>query len=544
MMSGRGDSKVTAGKGPRDEPLPVFEAVETFEAEAVFGPGRSGRRGPGPQRGAGIAAGLLVVLVAGIALGSLPKGGDPTARPSNSPLGTDGGDLAFNPDPGPCQAPTVASLPTLIISNAEQGISRYASFTTGYRADPNSPDLPGPGWEIPRLAAAFRIQQPVPALEIASDQGACLGSLTVSYRPTDSLADVPGTELFRGDFEPPIHNLIVPPLPPGDWVARAEAHFLALDEPPGAEIVTFSFFRIIVANVPIVSDPPTVAPTRPPPQVTPATACTPGRPKADVEVVALGGVGEPVPGAIDLVPVPPVTPPGIPVVVVGLGDPLELAITGSQCAVSWQIEMKDPVSGDVSQSEEFANPTEDVAVGAQNHWQVSSGPDQVLVASMRFAGGPSIARSWLVKVRPFVTPPAFLVAKDGTRFEATAGCGLQLNLGNGYSAIDDCGASGYSPTAAALHVVAFEPIRLEIPGWNLLSWTAECGAVKATDTQAFMNLNGCRLGGAASGTGTPLLAPAAFVLRPGDTVVQLSVSAINPNGDQFSVTLYAHVIAR
>jgi hypothetical protein len=542
MMSGRGDPKVTGGKRRRDEPLPVFEAVETFEAEAVFRPGRSGRRGPGPQRGAGIAAALLVVLVAGIAIGSLPKGGDPTARPSPSANESDG-DLAFNPDPGPCQAPTVAKLPTLFISNAEQGISRYASFTTGYRADPNSPELPAPAWEIPRLAAAFRIQQPVLALEVASGLGACLGHLALSYRPTDSLADAPGTELFSGDLEPPVHNLAVATLPPGDWVARAEAHFQAIDEPPGAEIVTFSFFRIIVANVPEVSDPPTTAPT-PAPQVTPFTACAPGSPKPDVEVLALGGVGEPVPGAIDLVPVPPVTPPGIPVVEVGLGDPLELAITGNRCAISWDIEMIDPASGDVSQSDAFVNPTEDLGVGGQNHWHVNPVPDQELLASMRFAGGPSIVRSWLVKIRPFVTPPAFLVAKDGTRFQASAGCGLQVNLANGYSAGDGCGSTGYSPTAAALHVAAFEPIQLDIPDWNLLSWNAECGAMQASDTETFTNVNGCRLGAAASETGTPLLAPAAFVLRPGDTIVQVSVTAINSDGDEFGLPFFAHVIAR
>jgi hypothetical protein len=543
MMSGRGDPKVTGGKGPRDEPLPVFEAVETFEAEAVFGPGRSGRRGPGPQRGAGIAAALLVVLVAGIAVGSLPKAGDPTARPSPSPNESDG-DLAFNPDPRPCEAPTFAKLPTLLISNAEQGISRYASFTTGYRADPNSPELPAPAWQVPRLAAAFRIQQPVLALEVASDLGACLGRLLFSYRPTDSLVDAPGTDLFSGDFEPPVRNLAVATLPPGDWVARVEAHFQAPDEPPGADIVTFSFFRIIVANVPVVSDPPTIAPTPPAPQVTPATACAPGSPKPGVEVLALGGVGEPVPGAIDLVPVPPVTPPGIPVVVMALGDPLELAITGNQCAISWDIKMEDPVSGDISQSDGLVNPTEGVAVGAQNHWQVNPIPDQELVASMRFAGGPSIVRSWLVKVRPFVTPPAFLVAKDGTRFEATAGCGLQLHLANGYTTSDGCGSTGFSPTAAALHVAAFEPIRFDIPGWSVQSWNAECGAMQATDTATFTNVNGCRLGAAVGETGTPLLAPAAFVLRAGDTIVQISVAAINANGDQFNLPFYAHVIAR
>lgn len=535
---------MTGGKGRRDEPLPVFEAVETFEAEAVFGPGRSGRRGPGPQRGAGIAAGLLVVLVAGIALGSLPKGGDPTGRPSNSPLGTDGGDLAFNPDPGPCQAATVARLPTLFISNAEQQIARYASFTTGYRADPNSPELPAPAWQIPRLETALRIPQPVLHLEVASNLGACLGRLVLAYRPTDAPTETAGTELFGGDFEPPVHNLVVATLPPGDWVARAEAQFQAVDEPPGAEIVTFSFFRIIVANVPIVSDPPTVAPTQPAPQVTPGVACAPGSPKPAVEVVALGGLDGPVPGAVDVVPIPPVTPPGTPVVVVGLGDSLELAVTGNQCAVSWDIELLDPSSGQSSFSEHFENPTEDLAVGAQNHFQVTSVSDQELRADLRFAGGPSIFRSWLIKVRPFVTPPAFLIAKDGTRFEATAGCGLQLNLANGYSAGDGCGASGYSPATAALHVRALEPIELDIPHWTLIAWSAECGAMQATDTEAFTNGDGCRLGAAGRDTWTGLVSPAAFVLRPGDTIVQVLVVAVNANGDRISLPFYAHVIAR
>lgn len=538
---------MTGGRAPRDEKLPVFDALETIEAETVFGPDRFGRRGPGPARGAGIAAALLVVLVAGIALGSLPKGGDPTTRPSASADLFDGA-IAANPtaDLSPCRAPTVAHLPTLVISSAELGVARYASFTSGYRADPNSPQLPAPAWQVPRLDAALRIQQPVDGLQVGSDLETCMGEVVLTYARTDT--QVEQTSLaYPGDgvYEPPVHNLTVRSLPPGDWVLRAETHFQALDEPAGAEIVTFSFFRLIVGDVPVASDAPTITPSPPAPWVTPATPCGPGIPKPDIEVLALGGRGEPVPGAVDLVPAPPLTPPGIPVVVVGLGDALEIAIVGNQCAASWDIQMIDPVSGGSGFLDQFPNPLANQAVGTQNHWQVTPIPDEVLVAKLDFAGGPSIVRSWNVKIQPFKVPAAFVVAQNGTRFQASAGCGLALKLANGYSASDSCGSIGYRPTAAALHVAAFQPIQFDIPDWNLLAWNAECGAMQATDPETFTNLNGCRLGGAAvTDVGAPLLTPATFVLPPGDTVVRISVTGVNAKGDQFSLPFYAHVIAR
>lgn len=535
-MTGRGDPKVSARSAPDEETLPIFDAVEPVETDWVRR--RSGgARGPGPARGAGMAAGLLVLLVAGIAVGSLEKQHDP--GPSSSPSGIH---IVAIPtgSSSSCKAQASGAEPAL--SMVVTGVGHAVDALPGSVYQSGEEIVITPTWLIPTLERALYVQ-PEDTFEVSTAGHACIRSIAISYKPTASLTPGPGGDgLFQEVFRPPAETITFEGIPLGDWVLRAEAHYEMLRDDTNAEIVTVSYFRVVAGVEPTVTDGPRVTPV-PTPVATPAVACGPTPASTGTAVMLVGGLGEPVPGVADVVPTPVDIPANVPPVQVGIGNPLWIEIDGGACAVRWDIEVLDLGSHDTALAYVQENPGLDPSFGEQNRWQISATTDMVLIARLGFANGVSLVRTWQVELQPFQVPAAFVVAKDGSRFEATAGCGLTVELANGFSSGDDCASIGYTPTEEALSVRAYEAVTFEIPGWGVRAWSATCGTVVSDQgLESFETKDGCDLGGAASDT-NDALPPIAFVLPPADTVIRMSVNAVGSNGDLFSRTFFVRVIA-
>jgi hypothetical protein len=391
---------------------------------------------------------------------------------------------------------------------------------------------------LPPLTGAL-YPRPEDTIVIGVDLGACIQTLAVTYASADEITARTGAAaLFEEVFEPPAHAISFEGIRSGDWVLRAEAHFEAA-APSSAGLVEVAFFRVVAGVTPTVTDAPRVTPSAVP-AASPVVACAPGSPTAAVGVRVTGGLAGPVAGVPDTALTPGIPQPPIPVVEVGLGDRLRLEVDGDYCATSWDIQLVDE-SGRGSHVDLVTNPADDPRVAAQDRWVIAPLNDELLVAYLHFQGGPDVARVWHVIVHQFVTPVAVLAADDGTRFDAEYSCGLEVALHNGYSSNESCAGIDYSPGEAALRVRALRPISFEIPGWSIRSWSGSCG--KVADF-AYTVTNGCGLGGGAAQSGGTLASPVTFVLPPGDTVVLIHADAIAPNGDQFSVDYFAHVIAR
>ena len=167
---------------------------------------------------------------------------------------------------------------------------------------------------------------------------------------------------------------------------------------------------------------------------------------------------------------------------------------------------------------------------------------RILVGAGPFLTDPPIVPTAIDR---FVAPDLFLVGPNGTRFQASPGCGLFIHLANGYEAGDDCGSIGYQPDDTALRVAAFGVIHLDLRGWQITSWSASCGRVTIVDgIETYESPGGCGLGSGSSEGGGPLPDPPAFLIPRGDTVVQIGIGAIDSHGNQFNVSYFAHVIAR
>jgi hypothetical protein len=536
---------LTKGTGRSEGDLPVFDALEPADAGNLAGGQPGDRRRLGPAHGVAIAAAVLVVLIGGIVLGNRPADRAPSVAPTGPAAAARAGaatatpSVEPTPDTSPCQPPPGGQYPTLALAVRGSPATVDAKFGYGYR--PGS-ETEVPGFRPPNIADAL-IVRPFERLVVSAAAGVCLGSLAIDYVGTGEPLDTEPVHLRDGAFEVPVHAVTLNGLPTGDWILRANARFETPEDVRGGELVTISFFRVVSGDFPAVTDAPPVGPSGTP-AATPTVPCGSGQPAPDLAVVAIAGGRSSVPGAVDLVPVPPDVPTEVPVVDVPVGDPVLIVTGGELCAVSWDIRLLDPVTGDGGTAYQQANPNDDPLYAAQNRWQIVIQGDQILVARIHFAGGPDIVRAWRLVSKPFAVPAAFLVGLDGARFEATPGCGLSLALANGYAAADACSSIGYAPGPEALTVTAFSPIGFEIPGWDLQSWSAECGIVAGGANETFEAPTGCGLGGGASAGGLSLRDPVLFLLPPGDTVVQIAVIATAPNGDRYSDIYYAHVVAR
>jgi hypothetical protein len=510
--------------------MPVFDAdsgASDGRAARVPGapdgqPGRQGR-----SSGVGLAVAALVVLTAGVALGGIMETGVPSGSQTPSHA------VATPPACVPVATNVVPGF-TIAVVGADPG---YAGLA-GYSRLPSGETL-GHAWRVPAFDPG-RDPPPIGAgaeLEIRTSGGACIRHLVADAAPA-TLGHVPDQSerivLRGGPEDPPTAAPPLGSLPAGDWVVRVVAQFETGVSGPGGLVIGERFFRIRVGPGPYPT--PTVPPTpepEPTPRVTPAALCGPVPTDASLLEVQLSA-----PGVAGIAGTHEFGEP--PDVSIGLGDTAELTIVGAACATSWTIATLTG-NGETYDSEDFENPEQNPDYAAQNRWRVRVPVgEHRLVATLRFGPDLEVSREWRVIGLDFTVPETFLVGANGSRVLALPGCGLTLELANGYSAGDSCGAIGYPAGLEVLHVPAWSAVVLEIPGWTIIGWNGSCGHV-VTDVSGPEHFEWvCSLGGFQGGSGALPPGPARFLARPGEFVVQAYVTATR-DGDQFSVPMFALV---
>jgi hypothetical protein len=135
---------------------------------------------------------------------------------------------------------------------------------------------------------------------------------------------------------------------------------------------------------------------------------------------------------------------------------------------------------------------------------------------------------------------------------------VTFTLANGYSGSDQddpCSPGGWGwgwdqPTGVTrndlslLRVRAWSRITIEVPAWTIVNWNGACGQIETgQDGAEVFRAPECWLGGyTAEGSASPP-APAQFLARPGDQVVQLIVTATGTAG-RYDARMYARIVGR
>ncbi len=526
---------VNVGRGPdRDEAaMPVFDA----DAPAPVS-GRSPRsvapgRRPGRARGVGVAVAALVLLTAGVAIGGILEAPAPSGSPASSASKGDATASAVA-----CQPPPTNTVPAFVVRGAgsELGIAGVVGYSRRPGLETSKGVWPLPAPDPGRGLPELRADQ---SLELRADPGVCIRFVEADYADaTLDHAPQPSERhsLVRAALEPPSPNPSLGPLPRGDWIVRVVAYFHTGDRGTDGLLIGERYFRVRVGGGPFATPQPS-ATSEPRPAVTPAVPCGPAPADADAVEMTLSAPGvEAVAGAPDGA--------AIPVVSIGLGDHGTLAIAGDVCAIAWDIELLNAANGVRADQDVILNPADDPAYASQNRWDIQTGVGEYdLVASVHLAPGLDVVRVWRVTGLGFTVPDTFLVGADGSRVMVLPGCGLTLSLANGYSGVDSCRSIGYPVGLELLHVPAWSRVTIEIPGWTISGWNGYCGRVSTDDTglEFFDSGAGCGLGSYTAAPGASPPAPAQFLARPGEQVVQLWITAIR-DGDSFSGPMFARVI--
>ena len=502
----------------RDEAhLDVID-VEAFAREV--GPRRGPVRGGRPPhrvRQVSLAAAAAVIVVGGFAAGGLLGDSAPSSPPDA---------LAST---APC---------TPIASNSPAPAFRLAGAPgdeVGVRGLPGnpSPRLGGTGgpWQLPGPELSLTVATHRD-LRLLLATGVCVAEIEIEAAPAASGNEPDPADrwaLLRTTLAPARDEFAFDVPVDNDWVLRIVVLYWAPTGQPAR--LAEGYFRVRVGDGPFAT------PTEPAhkPFVTPAVPCGPApATSSDVVVTLTTGGADPVPGV----------EPGadLPLITVGLGEAIEIAVAGAACATSWTIDAR--VGDSIVSIEGVPNVANNLARAAQNVWRFElprGVEDAVLVVVLRFGFVATVERTWHVTTAPFEVPAAFIVAADGRRVEAHPGCGLGLELANGYTAADECGELGYDGSGEHFEVTAFEVLALEVPGWTIVGWSGVCGLLIG-DAGEVSESAGCGLGGYSieSGGSPP---PLRFLVPPGRQVVQLWITAIR-DGDRFNVPYYARIDAR
>jgi hypothetical protein len=462
-------------------------------------------------RGPILATAAVAVLAVIVAVG----GGLGDPRPSSSP----------ESDPRCAPVDPAAGVPSFRLA--------IAGDDTGVRGLPGAVQGPGVeasgrGWPVPgtELALDVPVSQP---LHLVLATGVCLTGIHaeawdahLDHAPAESERQAVLETLvpLGGDIE-------IPGTSRGDWALRIVAEYWT--GAGGPVVSTEWFFRVRVGADAEAAPTQSVRPL-----ITPAVSCGPSVPSSAGAVVTLAAPGvAPVAGTA-----PDVDPPTLEV---GLGEPIEIAVEGDACATSWTIDRRSDLGIDVIEG--VPNIANDPGRAAQNRWTFTlPAGETVVVATFRFGPPVVVERSWRVRVPDFSIPEAFLIARDGGRVAALPGCGLSLELANGYGGADSCASIGYDGSGDRLEVSALEATTFDVPGWTIVAWSGACGRIVAmADGTTTFESDACSLGG--FNLDDPSAAPdVRFVLRPGEHVVQLQVTAVR-DGDRFSAPFYALVRA-
>jgi len=480
-------------------------------------PGRSGRRSPNHRlRRASLAVAAIVILAGAFAAGGLVGDPGPTSPPN--------------------QPPTEAACRTIGATSPSPAFRLAAApdDAIGVRGLPGnpSPSLGDTGrlWQIPGPELSLTVATHGD-LRLILATGVCAAEVEIEAAPA-AARDEPDDRwaLLRTTLAPARDEFTFDVPVDDDWVLRIVVRYWAPTGQP--ERLVEGYFRVRVGPVPFAT--PADAPAGP--VATPALPCGPTPPvPADVVVTLTTGVGDPIAGV----------GPGdnLPLAVVGLGESLEIVVAGAACATSWTIDAR--VGDSIVSIEGVPNVANNPARAAQNVWrfELPGGVEEAdLVVVLRFGFVGIAERLWHVTTAPFEVPAAFIVTADGRRAEAYVGCGLSVELANGYSAADSCGSIGYDGGGERFDVEAFAALAVEVPGWTIVTWSGQCGQVSAGDGPEVFESAGCELGGFAVDD-VASAPPVRFVLGPGDVILQLQLSATQ-YGDRFGAPYYLPVAAR
>ena len=515
-----------------DGEMPVFDADAPVAGGVRRGPpGLTGRRS-GSARGVGLAVGAIVLLTAGVAAGGLLEPPSPSASALSSATSSDGSLAATD---GPCIQAPLTRVPSFVIG--VEGASLTAPGRAGYSHRPDGEE-PGPGWIVPGSDSIMAEVPTGAAFEIRTSGGACVRHILAAY--ASALFDHPAPNdvhrLKDTQVGPPAQSPTLGVLPDGDWVLRVLVHFETGDNTAAGLIAGERFFRVLVGPGPFPTRDPIVTPIPDEtPAVTPAVPCNPAPSTIDdIAVVLTAPRREPVVG------VPDGSSP--PVVDIGLGDAGELVILGDVCATSWHITRLDATTGTVVQVDAIDNLANDPAFASQNHWRIAAQVGTFdVIASLHLGPGLDVVRIWRVVSHEFTVPETLLRGADGAAVAALPGCGLVVQLTNGYSNGDgNCVAIGYPAGLEELHVPAWSVVALDISGWTLSGWNGQCGRIATDENGQEVFEWSCSLGGFSLEGGVAAPGPARFLARPGSYVVQLWVNAANEVGT-YNVPMFALV---
>lgn len=387
-----------------------------------------------------------------------------------------------------------------------------------------------PAWPVLPVGGALRLSAAT-SIDLRSEQDACIRYVVAEYVPGAAGVAIPFPIAFRTlNVSPPRSIVPLGTLPSGDWVVRVVAYFSTGTAGQEDGTVVERFFRVINAE--------TAVPL-PTPFASPAVACAPPPPAGVPPTLVLSGsadgLTEGTPGLV----VPPVAP-------VRLGDVIEIRVAGDACAIGWTITGTQPaLNNDQYEIEREANSGNNPFVFAQNRWRLHDLPTGMLfvTATIRFSVDVSVTSRWLLDVEGAAVPAVRIVAPNGATVTAPRSpCGASWTFATGMGGFEYCVGEGPPASLPTLTVAPETPLRVEVPGWMILSWNANCGRSDAVSSPSivFVMVNGCDLGGwyVQDGEIPPSPGPAMFLPRTGGPLVRIWVQA-ERNGATVSLAVFA-----
>lgn len=499
------------------------DGVEAPVAPVLGTPRRSRDR----ARIAGVGAIAVIVLGAGIGLAGNGFTSPPASPSASATAGATTGAVATpgtrpTPNPGPISPPTqntgLGCTPVRLGTPPEIRLGAAGDPLT-IRGVPST-TVPGgtesqpPAWPVPPVNGVLRMSART-SIQVLSEQDACVRYVVAEYVPGAPGVTIPFPIAFRTvNVSPPRSIVLLGTLPVGEWIVRVVAYFSTGTTGQEDGTVVERFFR--VAN----SETAVPLPT---PLASPAVPCAApqagGIPPTLVLSGSAGGLVEGTPGLV----VPPIAP-------VRLGDLIEIRVAGDACAIGWNIGATQPDANNQYEIERESNPGNNPFLFAQNRWRLHALPTGLLfvTATVRFSVDMTVTSRWLIDIQGAEVPAARIVAPDGTTVTAPrAPCGASWSFENGADGYEYCTDELMPPSLPTLVVAPETPVRLEVPGWTIISWGGSCGRSNELNNPSspFLTVDNCDLGGRHSPDGSVASGPAVFLPRSSGPVVRLYLAA-------------------
>ena len=464
-------------------------------AEAPVGPVLGGPR-KSRERARIAAVGAIAVLVFGAGIGLAgngfsneppasqpPPASSSPASPSSEP--TDTAEVTLVP---PTQNAGLGCAPVRLGAPPEIRVSSDAGNlapVTGVAASPApSPSAKPASWPVPDAPTAVRLSGPEQLL-LAPDNDACVRYVIAEYRPADPSLKGPFPIAFRTlNVSPPRSVVTLGALPAGDWVVRIVTYFSTGVLGQEDANVVERFFRVISGAgggpLPFPESPPAVP-------CVPLAAGAPGP-----ELALYGADVEAVAG------IPPGT--GTPSLESAeLGATIEIRSVGDVCARAWQITAHLVEDGQDYGLASQENPASDPFQFAQNRWLLAGVPSGLLqiTAAMDYSLDVHVTRRWNLAMYVPELPPVRLLVPDVDEAFALPGCGTSWVFPSATSGSETCTGPAFAGEPDTITVKAGVPVELDVPGWQVTSWSATCGRFDAPNraSNPFLTVDNCDLGG-------------------------------------------------